>query len=1703
MADVAARIHIKFVMSGDDIVKQINAITSAIKDSGVSARAIADIFSAASKRAAEEAKAAAAVKVEEIKKEMAASQSLARQKEADAKKAAHLATTVAAANAPIVAAIQAEQAAANEKSKAEAALTRKSIADINAKSAAERTAATNARTAAMEAARMGRKKGIVTPSGVPDAGISKTIQEIQAGMHAVTNGMAKIRTGASNAATIAKSELTSIWTVAKPTFDKIGGAIMQQIAPWTTGLSMLAQVAQQQFARVGGAIAQQIAPWRAGLNMLVQTAQQQFARIGIQAASIGIIIQNKLSPPIVRMVQTIKSAMSQVATAIQSSKIYQAIQPQVQVVAQYINTAFNKASVFAQTAFSKMGAAFKGVAVPIIAGAAQIGAGLARIGGAAAKSAVGGIVTALKSIDLSGLKSVVTILGNIGATIGKTALNAVKNIAKAIISIPLAPLKMLKNAFGDVGRIIAGMLGFQGLKALGRNISELTKQAGPIEALRVQFENFMQQARYNTEGFTASSKELIAEMQRMTGGALDVTTMLKSANLAFALIGDQVGKDLPKLMGIAQAAALSTGQSVDYMMESLARGIGRLSTRWIDNTGISIDATEAYKEYGKEIGKAHNELTQAERIQAMLNATMREGEQILLKTGNVTVFLQTQMARFTANLKNIRDGVMAAFAPFATVALMYINEFTSQATPKIVDWSEGFVRQFASIPPKIAPAMQALIQAGTLTGQAAQYAADGMESAQMTMGRSASDWAVNALTWGANVGSQFAIGIMNGFGMFISTVMNFISSVLTGWLAPGSPPKVVPYIDKWGEETMGEWVKGMLDYPIHDAFPQIKEDLRALLDQDVKDNLFQWGVDSIAEWAKGLSTIDLEFLSQSIEFAFNKAKRLNEELTRSYKSQKSELFKLQVLNRDPAAIRAQIKKVTTTKKSLDANEIQLRQLEMQKELIQEQLELFRLLARAIKESSERSKKGKEEKGGDGVSPSDMLDSMIQLPLAGTSDLEKKIAGIKDRLKEIFEDPLKNMKDSFTENAALIGASFTTLKDTIAEVMPVAREKFAEFTNKMSEFGATLKAEFQPDLLSFKESLVESGDEIMKAIEQFKKAGEASETTKGIFFTILHVILAVINGIFLGFGQLIAGIIRIGAGIKQVLAGDIGGGIIEILRGIAQGIFSTIGAIFIGIAEVISKLFGTTWGQVTAVWANNWEMLKKIVAGVGLNILESILALFDNVVKAFENTPLGQVIEKIFPGIDLSAAGEEGRALGREFINKAREELFGGQPEIAASSQTLINAAISGVANNTAGISQSVQGVVNSMLPDTALSGSSLIQGWIDVGASIPAGIATGISNEQTDLMDSINQLFLPIITNQSTGMGDGAALIGEQFVDNLSGTIVTQAPDLSTAMSELGAIVSTDANASLLEAGQSARDGFIQGIGGIEEWAEEAAKIFDNALSKSFTGEGVSIAYTLGKDLSHGVRDGIYAEQSTAETAMSELMTGTLETAKTTVGAQSPATKFIAIARDIVDGLALGIQRNSNLAISSMQRLMNSIVNTVSGYTTAASGAMFQVIRAMINAAISLVGDERNQTGFFAIGIAIADGIKNGIEWKIATLIAYMRETIRGLLEVMNTELGIASPSKKTFAMGQYMVEGMAGGLSGMEGVIGEAMSTAARAPNLFSRGETRAARTVTVQVNAPIVGTMMVPNMVVGREMSRQISRDISDMATLKRQPA
>lgn len=88
-----------------------------------------------------------------------------------------------------------------------------------------------------------------------------------------------------------------------------------------------------------------------------------------------------------------------------------------------------------------------------------------------------------------------------------------------------------------------------------------------------------------------------------------------------------------------------------------------------------------------------------------------------------------------------------------------------------------------------------------------------------------------ALRWGVEVMANFAEGLIQGASEALTASMDFISGILEYFLAPGSPPRVAPNLDKWGAEAMTEYMRGWEngDFSVFDSIQGTLESyIRAL-----------------------------------------------------------------------------------------------------------------------------------------------------------------------------------------------------------------------------------------------------------------------------------------------------------------------------------------------------------------------------------------------------------------------------------------------------------------------------------------------------------------------------------------------------------------------------------------------------------------------------------------------------------------------------------------------------------------------------------------------------------------------------------------------------------------------------------------------------------------------------------------------------------
>lgn len=127
--------------------------------------------------------------------------------------------------------------------------------------------------------------------------------------------------------------------------------------------------------------------------------------------------------------------------------------------------------------------------------------------------------------------------------------------------------------------------------------------------------------------FFENAGKSIESYRQATNGMISDAELMKKANLA-----DSMGIDeatFKKLVVVAEASALKTGQSFDHMFNSIIVGTARSSRLLLDNLGIIVSVEQANEHYAKkvlEVGGAHK-ATQTE-INAFIEAMTEEQKQI-------------------------------------------------------------------------------------------------------------------------------------------------------------------------------------------------------------------------------------------------------------------------------------------------------------------------------------------------------------------------------------------------------------------------------------------------------------------------------------------------------------------------------------------------------------------------------------------------------------------------------------------------------------------------------------------------------------------------------------------------------------------------------------------------------------------------------------------------------------------------------------------------------------------------------------------------------------------------------------------------------------------------------------------------------------------------------------------------------------------
>ncbi|MDO4713841.1 MAG: hypothetical protein Q4B28_04265 [bacterium] len=115
--------------------------------------------------------------------------------------------------------------------------------------------------------------------------------------------------------------------------------------------------------------------------------------------------------------------------------------------------------------------------------------------------------------------------------------------------------------------------------------------------------------------------------------------------------------DFTTLMDIARIKAKNMGITTTQAYNDIVTGLGRGSAMILDNLGITVNAAEANEEYAKAIGKTVNQLTDAEKKQALINKVVSDGKKELEAMGEVMLTDPEKRQKLIAQIANMKDRI--------------------------------------------------------------------------------------------------------------------------------------------------------------------------------------------------------------------------------------------------------------------------------------------------------------------------------------------------------------------------------------------------------------------------------------------------------------------------------------------------------------------------------------------------------------------------------------------------------------------------------------------------------------------------------------------------------------------------------------------------------------------------------------------------------------------------------------------------------------------------------------------------------------------------------------------------------------------------------------------------------------------------------------------------------------------------------------
>jgi len=203
------------------------------------------------------------------------------------------------------------------------------------------------------------------------------------------------------------------------------------------------------------------------------------------------------------------------------------------------------------------------------------------------------------------------------------------------------------------------MLLFNFAMGLGiRQIARFAVQSAKVESMSKAFNTL--------SGGVENSEIAFQKLQQATDGTMSEFDLFQQANNAMILGVSKNSDEMAEMFDIAQRLGRALGRDTASSVESLITGIGRQSRLMLDNIGIIVKSDEAYDKYAKRIGTTADKLTDAQKKQAFLQATMESARAKANSLGVETKSTQDAFDKLSSSTENLVTFLGDKLSPITT-----------------------------------------------------------------------------------------------------------------------------------------------------------------------------------------------------------------------------------------------------------------------------------------------------------------------------------------------------------------------------------------------------------------------------------------------------------------------------------------------------------------------------------------------------------------------------------------------------------------------------------------------------------------------------------------------------------------------------------------------------------------------------------------------------------------------------------------------------------------------------------------------------------------------------------------------------------------------------------------------------------------------------------------------------------------------------